>query len=142
MAEQDMFGHVVNLNFDKRGDSHTTACGGFVSTCVRIFLILYVYLLVEKLVNKGNDTDFSFHGIIELHNLGKVDYKKDMDVMIFHVLSKQDKTSTPQIDSLSSFEKYFEISYISNHNDFNTGHKDKKRYPVKICTEEDFGTSE
>ena len=34
----DMFGHVVNLNFDQRGVAHKTFIGGFFSIFIRIFL--------------------------------------------------------------------------------------------------------
>jgi hypothetical protein len=74
VTEQDMFGHTVNLNFDKRGDSHNTPIGGSCSTMVRIFLCLYVYLLIDKLIYKGNDTDFSYFGVLEMDKLGTVDY--------------------------------------------------------------------
>ena len=94
IREKDMFGHVVNLNFDRRGDSHQTMCGGVFSIALRSFLIFYVYLMLVKLIFKGNDTNFSYDGLQEIENQPEVDYK-DMNMVIFHVISKQDKNSLP-----------------------------------------------
>ena len=118
ITEQDMFGHTVNLNFDRRGDSHQTTCGGVFSIALRTFLVLYVYLLVDKLIYKGNDTDFSYYGLQEMDELGVVDYK-DMNMKIFHVISKQDSTSTPKITKLSDIDPYFKITFDQNDIDYN-----------------------
>ena len=74
IREYDMFGHVVNLNFDMRGDSHQTVCGGLFSLSVRGFLTFYVILLLKKLFWKENDTNFSTTGLIDLQTLGPVNY--------------------------------------------------------------------
>lgn len=60
VRDLDMFGHVINLNFDRRGDSHKTVCGGFFSILFRTFLTLYVILMFKKLIQKGNDTNFTY----------------------------------------------------------------------------------
>ena len=64
VREQDMFGHIINLNFDRRGDSHKTLCGGFFSITLKSFLLFYFYLMMIKLVLKGNDTNFSYEGLL------------------------------------------------------------------------------
>ena len=64
VREQDMFGHIINLNFDRRGDSHKTLCGGFFSITLKAFLLFYFYLMMIKLVLKGNDTNFSYEGLL------------------------------------------------------------------------------
>ena len=74
IRDQDMFGHVVNLNFDRRGDSHKTLCGGIFSIGLKVFLTFYVYLMLVKLVFKGNDTNFSYEGKFNLDEIGDVRY--------------------------------------------------------------------
>ena len=73
---------------------------------MRTFLVLYVYLLIDKLIYKGNDTDFSFFGLLEMDKLGIVKYS-DMNLKIFMVVSKQDSTSNPPIKKLSDIDPYF-----------------------------------
>lgn len=88
IREYDMFGHVVNLNFDMRGDSHQTVCGGLFSLSVRGFLTFYVALLLKKLFLKENDTNFSTTGLIDLEQLGPVAYNEEMHMKFFHVIRK------------------------------------------------------
>lgn len=87
IKEHDMFGHVINLNFDQRGDSHQTLCGGCGSIMVKTFLTLYIYLNVTKLIFKENDTNLSTVGLIDLEKLGAVDYK-DMNILFYHTVRK------------------------------------------------------
>ena len=44
VSEYDMFGHVINLNFLKEGDSHKTAIGGVFSFIIKIAMTLYVFM--------------------------------------------------------------------------------------------------
>ena len=62
VRDQDMFGHVINLNFDRRGDSHKTMCGGVFSIFFKGFLTFYVYLMFTKLMFKTNDTKYLYEG--------------------------------------------------------------------------------
>ena len=80
-----MFGHVVNLNFDRRGDSHKTLCGGVFSIFFKGFLAFYVYLMFTKLIFKGNDTNFSYEGQMHVSNHGLVKYS-DTRMKFFHVI--------------------------------------------------------
>ena len=87
VRDHDMFGHVINLNFDRRGDSHKTLCGGFFSILFKMFLAFYVYLMFDKLIFKGNDTNFTFEGQIHLAKFGMVNFR-DTKMKFFHVLRK------------------------------------------------------
>ena len=87
IRDHDMFGHVINLNFDRRGDSHKTLCGGIFSIALKVFLTFYVYLMFIKLIFKGNDTNFSYKGQLDLVKLGDVDYN-DINMKFFHVIRK------------------------------------------------------
>lgn len=51
-----MFGHIVNLNFDNRGDSHNTVIGGVVSIIIKLFMVVYIFCLIKKMIlSEGND---------------------------------------------------------------------------------------
>lgn len=92
IINQDMFGHVINLNFDRKGDSHKTLCGGVFSIALKGFLSFYVILLLIKLISKGNDTNLSTEGLLHLEDLGAVNYDfQSMHMKFFHVIRKQDK---------------------------------------------------
>ena len=43
--DKDMFGHVVNINFDKQGPTHKTEIGGVVSVFIKV--VIYVYIIFK-----------------------------------------------------------------------------------------------
>ena len=51
----DMFGHTINLNFDKQGDTHNTLIGGFGSFILKIAIFFYVCLNVKKMILNEQD---------------------------------------------------------------------------------------
>lgn len=50
ISDQDMFGHTINLNFDKQGDTQNTIIGGCFSLFIRIAMTGYVLLNLKKMV--------------------------------------------------------------------------------------------
>ena len=57
MSDQDMFGHTINLNFDKQGDSHQTFIGGIISIVVKILMFIYIGIKFDKLIyREGSST--------------------------------------------------------------------------------------
>ena len=51
----DLFGHKIELNFNKKGSSHNTLIGGVFSILIKMVMLIYIYLLVKKLVNNEDD---------------------------------------------------------------------------------------
>jgi hypothetical protein len=41
IIRQDIFGKRISLNFDKRGESHKTLCGGIVTIIVMITILCF-----------------------------------------------------------------------------------------------------
>ena len=52
---QDMFGHRINLNFNREGNSHKTIIGGLVSICLKLFMTYYVYYNFKKMLFYEDD---------------------------------------------------------------------------------------
>jgi hypothetical protein len=50
-----MFGHPIQLNFNKKGTSKNTLCGGILSVCLKIAILVYVILNVKRLILREND---------------------------------------------------------------------------------------
>ena len=47
----DMFGHKINLNFNKKdGGQHTTGFTGFISLIIYALMAFYIGLNVKKLI--------------------------------------------------------------------------------------------
>ena len=143
IREHDMFGHVINLNFDRRGDSHKTLCGGVFSIVLKSFLVFYVYLKFDMLIYNGNDTNFSYEGQLDLDVLGDVDYSTT-NMKFFHVIQKQQVELADMMKEVKSFDvfsKYFKMTYVQKINDFNKMEFTESRVNVHECKEEDFGNT-
>ena len=50
LLSQDLFGHLISFNFDKKGDTHNTKIGGFVSILVKVFFAIFIGLNAKKMV--------------------------------------------------------------------------------------------
>jgi hypothetical protein len=50
IRQHDIFGHVVHMNFNKRGPSHKTYIGGLLSIIIKIFIRIYVLLTFKSLI--------------------------------------------------------------------------------------------
>lgn len=66
VAEYDMFGHVINLNFQKEGDSHKTAVGGFFSFFIKIAMTLYVFMNFKKMIMFEDDSNSTEYNVEDL----------------------------------------------------------------------------
>ena len=106
-----MFGHVINLNFDRRGDAHKTLCGGVFSIFFKMFLAGYVYLMLYKLISKGNDTNLGYEGQIQLTELGPVNYR-DTRMSFFFVLRKQNPDKNAPLNTLEDAKGYFSMDVV------------------------------
>ena len=59
-----MFGHEIDLNFDKKGEKHNTLIGGFFSIIIYIGLGFYMYKNIVKLIEiSDNDETTTIYGI-------------------------------------------------------------------------------
>ena len=50
-----MFGHPIELNFNKEGSTKNTFCGGIISICLKIALLVYVGINVKRMILSEND---------------------------------------------------------------------------------------
>jgi hypothetical protein len=44
IRQHDIFGHIVHVNFNKRGPSHKTYFGGLLSIVIKTIIRIYVLL--------------------------------------------------------------------------------------------------
>ena len=128
----DMFGHVVNLNFDKRGIAHKTFIGGFFSIFIRIFLTVYFYLNIQKIIFTKGDKNVSTVGIMNLLDLGAVNLNS-MKLKIFHVVRKVNKDGSQLRFKDGELEQYIDITWETKKSDWYTMQFEDKTYNTKLC---------
>ena len=61
-----MFGHTINLNFNKEGDSHKTFIGGCFSIFIKTAIFLYVFMNMKKMIFHEDDTNMIEYNLIDL----------------------------------------------------------------------------
>ena len=89
IKSQDMFGHVVNLNFNKNGTEHTTFIGGFISGMVKIVIGFYVFLLFRRTIFYLDNNISSVPTVVDLvHDDKGVTLYNETNLLIFHRMSK------------------------------------------------------
>ena len=50
LKKHDMFGHLILMNFNKRGNQHKTQIGAFFSIFIKFFIYTYVALTIKTLI--------------------------------------------------------------------------------------------
>ena len=56
IKDLDMFGHVINLNFERKGGSHKTIIGGLASIVVLVIYSYYIGLNLKTMFSHENDS--------------------------------------------------------------------------------------
>lgn len=72
LKSNDMFGHTICLNFNKEGDAHKTAIGGFMSVFIRIAMAIYVYINFKKMIFNESDSNGTQSNTLDLEKHGEI----------------------------------------------------------------------
>ena len=51
IKDQDMFGHVINLNYKSHGGTYSTVIGGMFSVVIQIGMFFYVMFHLKTMFN-------------------------------------------------------------------------------------------
>ena len=89
IRDNDFFGHIINLNFDKQGDAHKTTFGGIYSLFIKIFLVIYLYLNLSKLFTHVDDNNVTTVGALNLELVGEVSVPLETSSLVFYSFRKQ-----------------------------------------------------
>ena len=111
LKNQDLFGHQINLNFYQRaeeGDLHKTLVGGIISIIIKASMAFYVYYNFKKLFWHEDDKQFNEFGLLNLDELGVVNYTETSQ-FVFFTLSKQLDRWAPMY--LADVDTYLDISF-------------------------------
>ena len=111
IKNQDLFGYTVDLNFNKAGHSHNTIIGGVVSICLKLFLLVYVVYLFNKMLGFNENIIYHIGKELDLDQLGVVNY----DAMKFSLvpLLVHSQTQEP-IDLDQNTRKHITINFSIN----------------------------
>ena len=103
-----MFGHTIQLNFNKQGDSHQTAIGGFFSIFIRVAMLVYVAYNFAKMIFYQDDSNFTEAIPLNLDEFGDKNYN-ETDMFMYHVISKQ---KTGRVKLNDETYRHIDINYV------------------------------
>lgn len=115
LADQDMFGHTIRLNFDRQGDTQNTLVGGVFSVVIRLAMAVYVFLNLKKMILMERNSNSSIRDLWEVNN--ETYWYKDMDLVLFYVARKQVERGMLWLDR-PDLEKYLDIYYEQQYWDW------------------------
>ena len=101
----DLFGYRIKLNFNKEGNFHKTLAGGQVSIFIKMIMLLYILVLVQKLMTNGDDEIHSIASNNDLKELGDVRLSETKTKFFFPIINA---TSLDPIN-LEEAQKYLKF---------------------------------
>lgn len=72
----DMFGHLITMNFNKRGAQHKTQIGGVFSIVIKFAIYVYVILNFKTLLSLGANKNGTITSSQNIKSFGKVNYNE------------------------------------------------------------------
>ena len=117
ISEHDMFGHVINLNFNKEGDSHKTILGGFFSVFIKAAMFVYVFMNFKKMILREDDSNSIEYNLVDLENDPVIEFSNTNFIM-FYVLRKQVSKKQLYLDDPEVL-KNIEIHFHQTSYDYN-----------------------
>ena len=145
-----MFGHPIQLNFNKEGNTKNSFIGGIVSICLKISMFVFVMINLKKLVLSEDDQLMSEefllkHEDLEAMNVTWKELKFQFTPSIRKIRDNQyDKNFTYNEET----KKYIRLEFAIHEKwidgaktDTNEGEKEK-RIPARLCNENDFGAND
>jgi hypothetical protein len=136
IRSQDFFGHKVELNFNKKGSAHNTMFGGIVSIFVEMFIIVFIYVNLKKLILKEDDTLKSVELPLDLEKLGEVKLN-ETKIDLFFRISDQNGKSRYQ----DEYKRFFEVQVVEskkNMENFPNIKYERVKKELGTCEKEDF----
>ena len=83
----DMFGYRIALNFNKRGDTHVTLCGGITTIIMGIILFLYITYKLKGMLDYSDDKTNIEIQSFDVDNEAEKSFKNS-NIFIFHTIRK------------------------------------------------------
>ena len=131
LTEQDQFGHVVSLNFNKKGNEHKNVVGGTCSIFLSAFLLWYLINQAILVFTRGNNNITSVISELSLKDLGTVNLESQTLLFYLVVRSTLDFGYTKV--TADELEKYVHLEINEWDHDLEQPNPVLKPYIVKNC---------
>ena len=103
----DKFGHQIVLNFNKEGNYHKTLFGGLLSILVNLFVLIYIWTLINKVLFYQDDTILTVSKFDDPLKLGEIPMNTTSFVPTFIFADFYTEIAI----KLADLEKYLNIEF-------------------------------
>ena len=108
VRSKDMFGHLITLNFNKRGQHHKTQIGGLFSIIIKLFINIYVLLNFNTMFMRNANVNSSISSMESFEKFGKVNVNETDHFVIYN---KRNQTTEKDIMLVKDLKNYIRIYF-------------------------------
>ena len=72
IRSKDMFGYLITLNFNRRGQYHKTQIGGLFSVCIKVFIYVYVILNFHSMFTLKENKNITIKSMEPFEKIGRI----------------------------------------------------------------------
>lgn len=132
ILNQDMFGHQVSINFNRKGDRFNTFSGGILSIMVNLILAIYLFIIVKIMIKRENDTVIVVPEVTNFDEIGDLSFERAAIMPVFAIRESRyySNINDTDIQRMISF-KIAKISRKDNVMSFG-------QMSIRPCTYDDF----
>jgi hypothetical protein len=142
LRNQDLFGHLITLNFETNGETHKTLIGGLISIITKIFISIYFFFRIKKLIFLEGAITAVSNILMKVDLQGEVPLS-DLQLTSFYVLNRQVEEQIFMDDP--EVARYLDFYFVEETVDWNKPEKDRYtrvNHTAERCRQEHFGDSE
>ena len=110
-----MFGHPVELNFDKNEYKKKSWIGGLFSILIIVYMVIFVITNIQKLQDNSSSDIKIINGSLDLVSTGSVNLKSLDFLMFYSVRKNSEKKRLKQED----LRRFLNISFSQVEEDWN-----------------------
>ena len=87
IRSKDMFGYLITLNFNRRGQYHKTQIGGLFSVCIKFFIYVYVLLNFNTMFSLKANKNTTINSIETFEEIGKINLNETQHFIFYNLRS-------------------------------------------------------
>lgn len=127
ISDHDMFGHMIPINFNRKGASHNTLIGGFFSVLIKTGMVYFIIINVIKLVTFTGDSISTTVRRIEHSYASEPLFYNGKDQLLFWTLTKAGKGRYDSLylndthfkeDAVKKIKPYLKVKFLQEDVDW------------------------
>ena len=140
----DVFGHDILLNYNKKGPSHQTVIGGFVSIIIKLFFVVFVFIKIKAMWFREANAEAMSESVRIATDTDKNTIFYNQTQTTFYFMPKKRgerveiyRKGDPN-EQLREMSKYFKPYFAWQRNNWFNSEFKLEKIKAKMCEKSDF----